>query len=233
MNQPSVLIVDDDVELCEMLEEFLSGEGMKVTCVHDGPSGKRRATEGERPDAVVLDVMMPGTNGFDVLRAIRQASDVPVIMLTARGDDTDRIVGLELGADDYLPKPFNPRELAARLRAVWRRGSPGTADTETLVVVGRLRLDRGSRHAHGAAGEVSLTGAEFGLLELLAESPGEVRSKDELSQHALGREAMPFDRSVDTHVSRLRQKLEEADAGVDIRNVRGRGYCLTAGEPES
>lgn len=213
-----------------MLEEFLSGEGIAVTCRHDGPSGQHRALEREDLDAVVLDVMMPGANGFDVLREIRRRSDVPVIMLTARGDDTDRIVGLELGADDYLPKPFNPRELAARLRAVWRRGGPRAS--EPAIQVDRLRLDPASRRARGEAGEITLTGAEFALLECLAREPGEVRSKDELSRHALGREAMPFDRSVDTHVSRLRQKLEEAVAGVAIHNVRGRGYCLTPGEKE-
>lgn len=227
MKQPSVLIVDDDVELCAMLEEFLAGEGMNVTSVHDGEAGRTRATGPQPPDAVVLDVMMPGANGFEVLREIRRHGDVPVIMLTARGDDTDRIVGLELGADDYLPKPFNPRELAARLRAVWRRGRPGPAAGGSAQV-GCLRLDPEHRNAEGAAGRLALTGAEFALLELLARTPGEVRSKDELSQHALGRDAMPFDRSVDTHVSRLRHKLEEAGAGVSIRNVRGRGYCLTA-----
>lgn len=227
VNQPSVLIVDDDVELCAMLEEFLSGEGMAVASVHDGDAGRAWATAPDAPDAVVLDVMMPGANGFDVLREIRRHSDVPVIMLTARGDDTDRIVGLELGADDYLPKPFNPRELAARLRAVWRRGRPGSGEAGPTQV-SRLRLDPQSRHAEGAAGPIALTGAEFALLEILARTAGEVRSRDELSQHALGREAMPFDRSVDTHISRLRQKLEDARAGVSIQNVRGRGYCLTA-----
>jgi len=232
MSEPRILIVDDDVELCAMLAEFLGGEGMQVDCVHDGVSGQERAGADAGLDAVVLDVMMPGANGFDVLREIRRGSSVPVIMLTARGDDTDRIVGLELGADDYLPKPFNPRELAARLRAVWRRGSQPVGEGG-MIEIGRMRLDTTGRHARGGAGEMALTGEECGLVELLAESPGSVRSKDELSRHALGREAMPFDRSVDTHISRLRQKLEEADAGVEIRNIRGRGYCLTAGEPEA
>ncbi|WP_376690208.1 response regulator [Wenzhouxiangella sp. EGI_FJ10409] len=232
MTQPRVLIVDDDVELCAMLEEFLGGESMAVDCVHDGESGRERALADAALDAVVLDVMMPGANGFDVLREIRRHSNVPVIMLTARGDDTDRIVGLELGADDYLPKPFNPRELAARLRAVWRRGEPVSGQAAgRSVQVGRLQLDTGNRRARSATGEIALTGAEFGLLELLAEAPGEVRSRDALSKHALGRDAQPFDRSVDTHVSRLRQKLEAADAGVTIRNIRGRGYCLTPEEP--
>ena len=231
MSEPSILIVDDDVELCAMLEEFLGGEGMTIACVHDGVTGRERALDDAGLDAVVLDVMMPGANGFDVLREIRRHSNVPVIMLTARGDDTDRIVGLELGADDYLPKPFNPRELAARLRAVWRRGKPNSGQgAGHSIRIGRLQIDTGSRQARGASGEVALTGAEFSLLELLAATPGEVRSREELSRHALGRDALPFDRSVDTHVSRLRQKLEDADAGVAIRNVRGRGYCLTPGE---
>ena len=230
MNLPHVLIIDDDVELCSMLEDFLSGEGMDVSAVHDGISGVERTTSTNAPDAVVLDVMMPGATGFDVLREIRRHHDVPVIMLTARGDDTDRIVGLELGADDYLPKPFNPRELAARLRAVWRRGR---LDPDPVAKrVGRLQLDSGRRRVDSPDSELALTGAEFALLELLMRTPGEVHSKDELSVHALGREAMPFDRSVDTHISRLRQKLQEANAGVIIQNVRGRGYCLLAGEAD-
>lgn len=231
MSLPRVLIVDDDVELCSMLEDFLTGEGMNASAVHDGTEGAVRASSGDGPDAVVLDVMMPGANGFDVLREIRRHSDVPVIMLTARGDDTDRIVGLELGADDYLPKPFNPRELAARLRAVWRRGRPGTIGASNHV--GRLRLNADRRRVDSKDSEIALTGAEFALLELLMRSPGDVHSKDELSEHALGREAMPFDRSVDTHISRLRQKLQEANAGVVIQNIRGRGYCLLPDETET
>ncbi|MEM7053331.1 MAG: response regulator transcription factor [Pseudomonadota bacterium] len=231
MSLPRVLIVDDDMELCSMLEAFLSGEGMEVSSVHDGNMGKQRAIGFEAPDAVVLDVMMPGANGFDLLREIRRHSDVPVIMLTARGDDTDRIVGLELGADDYLPKPFNPRELAARLRAVWRRG--GAGPDEAAVQIGQLQLDPARRRVESKGRELMLTGAEFGLLELLMGALGEVCSKDELSMHALGREVMPFDRSVDTHISRLRQKLHEADARVLIQNVRGRGYCLLAAEVDT
>jgi len=233
MSQPRVLIIDDDIELCHMLEDFLSGEGLDVTSVYDGCSGQRRAIEDASVDAVVLDVTMPGANGFDVLRAIRRHRPVPVIMLTARGDDTDRIVGLELGADDYLPKPFNPRELSARLRAVWRRSQPSSGLQEDLSWrIGRLSVRPLRREASTPSGEAPLTGAEFSLLECLAEHPGQVRSKDELSEYALGRAAQPFDRSVDTHISRLRQKLEEVGAGVAIRNVRGRGYCLTAEEDD-
>jgi DNA-binding response OmpR family regulator len=233
MNQPRVLIIDDDVELCRMLEEFLSGEGLDVVSEHDGRSGQRRAVEDSSLDAVVLDVTMPGANGFDVLREIRHHRQVPVIMLTARGDDTDRIVGLELGADDYLSKPFNPRELSARLRAVWRRSQPAEARGEdTSWRIGRLSIRPLRREANTPEGTLPLTGAEFSLLECLAEHPGQLRSKDELSEYALGRAAQPFDRSVDTHISRLRQKLDDVGAGVSIRNVRGRGYCLTPEEDD-
>jgi len=218
-----ILIVDDDEALGQMLAEFLSVEGWAVIRATDGSAGLRLALD-ENPDAVVLDVMLPGMGGFDVLRALRPRSVVPVIMLTARGDETDRIVGLELGADDYLPKPFNPRELAARLRAILRRVAPG--ETQTLCQHD-LTMDRQARRVCLDGQALHLTGAEFAILERLLLAGGEVVSKDELCQHALGRELLPFDRSVDTHISRLRGKLNTTGSGESrIQSIRGRGYVL-------
>ena len=220
-----VLVVDDDLELCELLTEYLGGEGFAVDSVHDGAAGADRATAGGH-DLVVLDVMLPGLNGLDVLRRIRESSDVPVVMLTARGEEVDRIVGLEIGADDYLPKPFNPRELAARMRAVLRRTAAGHDDrTEERLEVADLRLDPARRSARRADDEVELTGIEFELLAVLVRSAGKVVSRDELSRSALGRRASPFDRSLDVHVSNLRRKLGPLpDGGDRIKTVRGVGY---------
>jgi DNA-binding response OmpR family regulator len=218
-----ILIIDDDSELGRMLADFLAREGWACELTGDGERGLKLLAGGQH-DAVVLDVMLPGKSGFDVLREIRSRSQVPVIMLTARGEDTDRIVGLELGADDYLPKPFNPRELVARLRAVLRRSSVTDAGPLRL---GSLTLDRQSRKVSVDDQAIQLTAAEFALLEKLLERPGEVVSKDDLAQHALGRDLMPFDRSVDTHISRLRAKLGPmADGKPRIQSVRGRGYLL-------
>lgn len=206
-----------------MLAEFLATEGLDTEIAGDGEAGLVAALDGEF-DAVVLDVMLPGKNGFDVLRGIRAKSRVPVIMLTARGEETDRIVGLELGADDYLPKPFNPRELAARLRAVLRRVHAGSG--EPVEHFG-LRLDPQARRVSLDGEPVALTGAEFAVLERLLEQHGEVVAKDDLAEHALGRKLAPFDRSIDTHVSRLRTKLGPLPDGQPrIQAVRGRGYLL-------
>ena len=219
-----VLVVDDDLELCELLTEYLGGEGFAVDAVHDGAVGAERALAGGH-DLVVLDVMLPGLNGLDVLRRIRESSSVPVVMLTARGEEVDRIVGLEIGADDYLPKPFNPRELAARMRAVLRRTGAGPDDrTEERLEVADLRLDSARRSAWRADDEVELTGIEFELLAVLVRSAGKVVSRDELSRSALGRRASPFDRSLDVHVSNLRRKLGSLPHGGDrIKTVRGVG----------
>jgi two-component system response regulator CpxR len=219
----NILIIDDDESLVEMLVAFLQREGWTVDHALDGRKGLERATR-RPPDAVVLDVMLPGMGGFDVLRALRVKSSVPIIMLTARGDETDRIVGLELGADDYLPKPFNPRELAARLRAILRRAAP---DDAAILTQNGLRMDRQSRRVTLDEETINLTGAEFAILERLLLANGEVVSKDDLCRHALGRELLPYDRSVDTHISRLRGKLGECSAGQPrIQSIRGRGYVL-------
>jgi two-component system response regulator CpxR len=218
-----ILLVDDDAELCELVAEFLAGEGFSIEAVHDGPTGLDRARSG-RHDAVVLDVMLPGMSGFEVLRRLRETSSLPVLMLTAKGDEVDRIVGLEMGADDYLPKPFNPRELAARLRAVLRRVGAEPAATER-VIVDDLVVDLGARTVTVAGREVPLTGVEFSLLEALAHSAGSVVSRDDLSKAALYRRASAYDRSLDVHLSNLRRKLGPlADGAERIKTVRGVGY---------
>ncbi|HZS09493.1 MAG TPA: response regulator transcription factor [Blastocatellia bacterium] len=222
-----VLIIDDDVELCELVAEFLSSEGFTVESIHDGEAGARQAVAGAYA-LVVLDVMLPGLNGFEVLRRIRQAGRVPVLMLTARGDDVDRIVGLELGADDYLPKPFNPRELVARIRAILRRtqAAPGetTAPPEKFTV-GDVELDKGTRTVRRSGELIELTSVEFELLAVLLRNAGRVVIREELVRSVLGRELSPFDRSIDMHVSNLRKKLGHEVNGIErIRTVRGVGY---------
>ena len=220
-----VLVVDDDAELCELLREYLEGEGFAVQAVGDGERGAAAALDGT-VELVVLDVMLPGLSGFDVLRRIRVRSAVPVIMLTARGEDVDRIVGLELGADDYLPKPFNPRELAARIRAVLRRTTAGAAGgAPAVVTVGDLELDAGARRVRRAGEVVELTGTEFSLLERLVRAAGTVVRRDALYREVLGRRAVAYDRSLDVHLSNLRRKLGSLPGGGErIATVRGVGF---------
>jgi DNA-binding response OmpR family regulator len=222
-----ILIIDDDIELCGLVREFLEQEGFSVEAVQEGARGVERALSGDI-DLAVLDVMMPGMNGLEVLKRIRSESDLPVIMLTARGEEVDRIVGLEIGADDYMPKPFNPRELTARLRAVLRRsGNGGTeeAGRAQTLRIGDLQMDLGARAVQCAGNEVRLTGVEFSLLEQLVRSPGQVSGRDELSREVLKKRPSPFDRSLDVHVSNLRKKLGPmADGSERIKTVRGQGY---------
>ena len=226
MTMNRVLLIDDDEELCEMLAEYLEAEGFEVMSAHNGEEGALRALDGDA-DAVVLDIMLPGQSGLETLRQIRQQSLVPVIMLTAKGDDVDRIVGLELGADDYLPKPCNPRELVARLRAVLRRSAPGSA-RETLRV-GEITIRSTERLAEWAGERVALTSTEFNLLETLARHAGRVVSKEEISERVLGHPLARYDRSVDVHVSNLRRKLGQLpDGRSPIQTVRGIGYQLVA-----
>lgn len=220
-----VLLVDDDAELCSSLTRLLGMDGFDVKAVHDGDSGVRHALK-EQYELVILDVMLPGGDGRKVLRRIRLSSQVPVIMLTARGDEADRIAGLERGADDYLPKPFNPRELVARMRAVLRRKS-GSALPETLRI-GDLLIDYAKRRVARNGRDVSLTGAEFDILLLLVRSAGKVLSREEIAEAALGRPVGFFDRSIDNHISNLRKKLGAHVGGVErIQNVRGAGYVYT------
>ncbi|MEE4173916.1 MAG: response regulator transcription factor [Xanthomonadales bacterium] len=219
-----ILLADDDVELGDLLTEFLEGEGFDVLRALDGV----RALEAARDpglDAVVLDIMMPGMSGTEVLKQLRRESELPVIMLTARGDDLDRILGLELGADDYLPKPCNPRELVARLRAVLRRSHAGSP--VGAVQVADLELHAASRQLLKAGEPLSLTSTEFSLAQVLLQRAGTVVSKRDLYLAALGREPVRFDRSVDMHLSNLRRKLGPApDGAARIETVRGIGYLL-------
>lgn len=227
-----LLLVDDDRALCEMLVEYLEPEGFGVEAIHDGRLALEQLA-GDGFDLVILDVMLPGANGLDVLRELRSRSRIPVLMLTARGDDVDRIVGLEVGADDYLPKPFNPRELVARLRAILRRAAaapPAGGASEAVEACG-IVLDPATYGASRDGAPLALTGAEFRVLELLLRRAGTVVSRDELTEKALGRRLTPYDRAVDTHVSNLRRKLGRDDSGRSpIRNVRGAGYLFAVGD---
>ncbi len=222
-----VLIIDDDVALCELVTEYLEPLGFQIESVHRGDAGAERAIAGKY-SLVVLDVMLPGLNGFEVLRRIRADSKVPVLMLTARGDDVDRIVGLEIGADDYLPKPFNPRELVARIRAILRRTTldkPGDHALTKKLSVGDVELDGGTRAVYRAGENVELTAVEFDLLEKLLRAAGRIITREELSKEVLGRSSSPFDRSIDMHISNLRKKLgHQFGATERIKTVRGVGY---------
>jgi DNA-binding response OmpR family regulator len=227
-----VLIIDDDEELCELVSEYLSVEGFAVESMNDGEAGLERARAGGF-DLAILDVMMPKKNGFDVLRELRQTSRLPVLMLTARGDDMERIVGLEIGADDYLPKPFNPRELVARIRAILRRASGESTDLglPEKIVIEDLELSASSRSAAIDGKEVVLTSLEFDLLAALARHAGNVVKKEDLSETVLERELSPYDRSLDMHISNLRKKLGLRSDGTDrIKTIRSVGYIYTVRE---
>jgi len=228
-----VLLVDDDRQLCDMLTEYLAADGFAVTAVHDGQAGvdALRDTDGDTCDVVVMDITMPVLDGFEALRRLRTFSSIPVLMLTARGDELDRIVGLEIGADDYLPKPFNPRELTARLRAILRRArtpnGPASDEADRELRVGDLVLDGDTRSVCLNDIAIEVTSTEFAVLEALARARGRVVGKDDLSRQALGRRWMPADRSLDTHISNLRRKLgPSGDGGPRIKTVRGQGYLF-------
>src|SRR3984957_17448748 len=211
-----LLIVDDDKELCALLAERLAEDGFIVHAVHDGREGLERAASGAY-SLVILDVMLPHKGGIQLLRELRALSSIPVLMLTARGDDIDRILGLEIGADDYLPKPFNPRELVARLRAILRRtqaAATTTSDPPAIpIVLGDIELDPGARIVRRGSRAVDVTSVEFGLLAVFLQSPGRVISRDDLAKDVLGRELSAFDRSIDVHISNLRKKLGPAPGG--------------------
>lgn len=220
-----VLIVDDDTRLAAMVASYLRSHGFEVDTRSDGASGLAMALHG-RYDAVLLDVMLPDADGFELCRTLRAQTDVPIVMLTARGEDTDRIVGLELGADDYLPKPFNPRELVARLKAILRRARP-SAPTDVLRF-GRLQIDRGARVARVDGRPVELTAHQFDLLRALAERAGRVLSRAQLMQLVRGDELEAFDRSIDVHVSRIRAAIEDDPKHPKrILTLRGAGYLFT------
>jgi two-component system, OmpR family, response regulator CpxR len=218
-----LLLIDDDAELCALLGEFLKREGFTVDCEHEGNRGLERAGQ-PGVDLVVLDVMLPGIDGFEILRRLRTHSKVPVIMLTARGEDVDRIVGLEIGADDYLAKPFNPRELAARIRAILRRYEARPAAPAGRIEVNGIVLDPANREVYSGGNPIELTTFEFDILEMLMRSAGRVLSRDALMENFYNRKATPFDRSIDMHISHLRKKLERGDS--IIKTIRGVGYQL-------
>ena len=227
-----VLLIDDDARLSEMLGEYLRTRGYQVDICGDGEAGL--VAQGRAGyDAVILDIMLPGIDGLEVCRRMRARSQVPVLMLTARGDDMDRIVGLELGADDYLPKPFNPRELLARLAAILRRARPALADSE-LLRIGPLEIDRAAREVRVHGQRKELTGRQFELLLLLAERAGRVQTREQILEALKGEEWDSVDRSIDVHISRIRQLIED-DARHPrlVQTVRGTGYVLSVpAEPE-
>ena len=224
--KPTLLIIDDDEGLCAMLVEYVTLEGFSALTAATGPAGLELLSR-TPVDLVILDVMLPELSGFEVLRRIRTLGRVPVIMLTARGEEVDRIVGLEMGADDYLAKPFSPRELVARIRAVLRRTPAEGAGSESAIQWGPLRLDLRARRAEVAENDLELTSAELRILELLVRADTRTVTRDELMLQALGRRLLPTDRSLDTHVSNLRRKLQRFTDRVSVQSVRGSGYALT------
>ncbi len=234
--RPRLLVVDDDRKLCRLIADYLDPLGYDVTTVHTGPEGVERAT-GEAWQAVILDLMLPGLDGFEVLKQIRRTSDVPVLMLTARGDEADRIVGLEIGADDYLPKTFSTRELLARLRAVTRRTTRAPAsgkESDVEIVIDKLRIHPGARTAALGDQALVLTPVEFELLLSLARAKGRVKTRDHLLEEIREREYEVFDRSIDVHISALRKKLgDDPKTPHFIRTVRAAGYMLIDPDADS
>lgn len=224
-----VLIIDDDQGLCELLTDFLAPEGFQSESANDGEMGLEKACCGSY-DIIVLDVMLPGKSGFEVLRYLRTKVTTPVIMLTARGEEIDRIVGLEIGADDYLSKPFSPRELVARIRAILRRAKQGRDDAATLpkpnkIQIGDVEMHSGTRLVYRLGERIDLTAVEFNLLEILLSRAGQLIPRDELISVVLGRSPYAYDRSIDVHISKLRKKLGHEVSGIErIRTIRGTGY---------
>ena len=214
-----ILVIDDDTELCQLLAEFLRREGYDVRAAHTAATGVQAAQE-LNPSLIILDVMLPDADGFTVLRRVRQSMQTPVLMLTARGEDIDRIVGLELGADDYMPKPFNPRELAARIKAILRRTQ--AVPDETSLSVNGVNLNPATREVKVDGQLVSLTTTEFDILQVLLKNAGRVLSRDDLMEHLYQRKASPFDRAIDVHIGHLRRKLELGRPL--IKTIRGVGY---------
>lgn len=230
-----ILIVDDDIDLCDLVAEYLEMEGFSLEAAHTGPNGVARALSNEHA-LVVLDVMLPGLGGFEVLRRIRAASPIPVLMLTARDEQIDRIVGLEFGADDYMHKPFHPRELIARIRAILRRARPAPAvptveeppSAPVSIVVGDIEIDPGAREARLRGVPVALTTVEFDVLTVLLQGAGRVLSRSELTKRVFDRKLLPLERTLDMHISNLRRKLGLHENGSErIKSVRGAGYLYT------
>lgn len=232
-----ILIIDDDVGLCELLTDYLAPEGFQTESVNDGEIGLEKACKGIH-DLIVLDVMLPGISGFEVLRHLRTKVSTPVIMLTARGEEIDRIVGLEIGADDYLSKPFSPRELVARIRAILRRAKQGRDEAAipakpNKIQIGDVEMHAGTRLVYRLGERIDLTSVEFNLLEILLSRAGQLIPRDELISAVLGRSPYAYDRSIDVHISKLRKKLGHEVSGVErIKTIRGTGY-LYAFTPSS
>lgn len=231
-----LLVIDDDRKLCELLTEYLEQNGFEVETVHDGIEGIEKGCSGDF-DLIVLDIMLPGENGIEVLRQVRARTDTPVVMLTARGDDVDRIIGLEMGADDYLSKPFNTRELVARIRTVLRRAKPEREEpaphSAKRLAVGDVEIDLGTRSVLCSGRQIELTAVEFNLLEHLLRNAGELVSREDLTLKVLGRRLTPYDRSIDGYVSKLRKKLgHEVSGNERIKAIRSVGYlyALTDGD---
>jgi two-component system, OmpR family, response regulator CpxR len=225
LHRSAILMIDDDAELCALMREFLGGHGFRLAVTHDGASGLNLALRGDW-DLVILDVMLPVLDGYEILRLLRRRRSVPVIMLTARADERDRVAGLEEGADDYLVKPFSAIELVARIRAVRRRTVDDVSSGSRVIERGDLRLDAGSREVYGRGVRIAVSESEFAILETLVRAAGRTVSRDELAAVLYQREATPFERSVDVHVSHLRKKLEPQSRAV-IRSARGIGYILS------
>jgi two-component system response regulator CpxR len=222
---PKILVIDSDVELTDLVEHYLKAEKFEVDCVHDGEQGLKKALN-QPFDLIVLDVMLPKKNGFIILQQLREHLTTPVLLLTARTDDIDRIIGLELGADDYLLKPCNPRELLARIRAILRR-IPKTLPTRGVMTQSNIVLDAARRLVQKAGESIELTATEFNILEMLMRSPGQAFSKEELTEYVLGRKFNPYDRSIDVHISHLRNKLgENIHQEPMLKTVRGFGYIF-------
>ncbi len=232
-----ILVVDDDEKVCDLLTRYLSREGFEVEIVDNGRDGLEKACSGLF-DMVLLDVALPVLNGFDVLRSVRVRSDVPIVMLTGDGDEVDRIVALEVGADDYLTKPFNLRELLARVRAILRRTNYGralrdAAESETRLVVGDVEMNTGTRSVIRAGEDVELTALEFNLLEILLRSAGRFVLREELIQTIFNRAPYPYDRSIDVHISKLRKKLGHKAQGIErIKTIRNVGYLYSRSKAE-
>jgi two-component system, OmpR family, response regulator CpxR len=227
----AILMIDDDIELCQLVAEYLALDNLSFHAEHTGPSGLAEAQTGQY-QLILLDIMLPGMDGLSVLKALRQDNYCPVLMLTARGDDIDRILGLELGADDYLAKPFNPRELVARIKAILRRlelmQAPTT--TQSILTVNGIELNPHNRQVQCHNHLLNLTVTEFQLLEILLQQPGVVHSKDELSKKVLGKRLQMYDRSLDMHISNIRKKISQFSPDEKIKTLRGAGYLFVATE---
>jgi two-component system response regulator CpxR len=229
MSEYNLLLIDDDQELSELLTEYLSAQGFSITVAHDGEQGLSKANATQF-DLILLDVMLPKMDGFEVLKQLRINNKTPVLMLTARGDDFDRIFGLELGADDYLPKPFNHRELVARIKAITRRIEHiQSVQHHNDIEFNDVRLNLANRQVTCSGNEILLTGTEFQMLHLLMSKPGEIVSKEVISQEVLGRRLAPFDRSIDMHLSNIRKKLQAYSNDDKLKTVRGAGYIFIKG----